>query len=142
MAAIAVPSGGVGININGPGGADVLAIQVYNGATYSSWQADGIISCAGLEMSGNILCGAVQAAGGLVSDALANATPGTPVTINSLGLALAGAPPAGRASTTILGNGVASTATAGGGQATPGTVLGYIEGFVGTTAIKIPYYAA
>jgi hypothetical protein len=30
----------------------------------------------------------------------------------------------------------------GGGQARPGTVLGYIEGYVGTTAVKIPSYVA
>lgn len=142
LSAVAVPSGGVGVNITGPGGSNVLAIQVFNGTTYSSWQANGIISCAGLNMSGNILCGAVQAAGGVETDTISNATPGHPVTIDSAGLAIAGAPSAGVAGQTILGNGVSSTATAGGGQAVPGTVLGYADGFIGTTPVKFAYFAA
>lgn len=41
-----------------------------------------------------------------------------------------------------LGNSTDTTATAGGGQAVPGTVLGYLTINVGGTIAKIPYFAA
>jgi hypothetical protein len=41
-----------------------------------------------------------------------------------------------------LGNQVESTATAGGGQAVPSTVLGYLDANIGGVKVKIPYFSA
>jgi hypothetical protein len=136
----------VGINILGSDSGTVLAIQVSNGTVYSSWQANGVISCAQLEMSGGLLCGSGQFSGLVELNAIGPASPGVPITVDAVlvanGLVVQGAAPVGASGELTLGGSVASTATAGGGQATPGTVLGYIMGYEGTTPIKIPYYAA
>lgn len=41
-----------------------------------------------------------------------------------------------------IGNVIATSASAGGTQAVPGTVLGYLTWYVGTTPVKIPYFSA
>ena len=55
---------------------------------------------------------------------------------------LRAAAPTVAASQVGLGSTTAATATVGGGQATPATVLGYLIANVAGTTVKIPYYAA
>lgn len=57
------------------------------------------------------------------------------------GAILTAAAPTVAAGQVGLGGTTATTATAGGGQATPGTVLGYIVANVAGTQVKIPYYS-
>lgn len=58
-------------------------------------------------------------------------------------LALTGAATSNGASTVTLGGTTASTVgAAGGASALPATPLGYLNAYVGTTAVKIPYYTA
>lgn len=61
--------------------------------------------------------------------------------INS-GLIVTGTEPATTTGQTGLGGGAVATATAGGVQAVPATVLGYLKGTKDGVAIRIPYFAA
>lgn len=65
---------------------------------------------------------------------------GGPVIINST-LTLTAAAPTVAAAQVGLGSTTAATASAGGGQALPGTVLGYLVANVAGVTVKIPYYS-
>jgi hypothetical protein len=59
-----------------------------------------------------------------------------------LNAGLSGAAPVVGVGQVGLGSQTAPTATAGGGQAVPGTVLGYLLANIGGVAVKIPYFKA
>jgi hypothetical protein len=137
-------NGGITIGVT-PGGADGYLIVLPG--------PDGNITAIGnngISMSGNILCGAVQASGGVTTNQI-NPASGSSVTVSAdiiagLGLIIQGTPGAVAAGQVSLGGAVATTASAGGGQALPATVLCYIDCFVNiegtSTPGKIPILAS
>jgi hypothetical protein len=115
------------------------------------------ISANGISMQGPIVAGTLQASGALLCGLITSAVPNSTITLGSAGgstsivvinngLILEAAAPAVTAGQVGLGGTTASTATAGGGQAVPGTVLVYVDCTVNiggtSTPGKIAVFAA
>jgi hypothetical protein len=111
------------------------------------------LTAAGFSVVGGINCGNINVSGVVLTGGIISANPNSEITVGNLdgdagwlhannGFIVSGGIPR-----TLVGGEVgmtgntAGTATPGGGQAVPGTVLGYILGNVGGTTVKIPYFA-
>jgi hypothetical protein len=141
-----VRAGTIGLLITSPGGSG-NAIFITNGVpgTSIALTTDGIIYCNQLQMSGSILAGTIQAAGGLISNQLSNATPGLPVTIDApavlaYGATIIGPAPTAPAGELALGANTSTTAVAGGVATLPATVLGFLVFNYGGANIRVPFY--
>ena len=149
LSALTATSTVPGVAIGGPSTA--TAISWNDGV---SGQAGGVTVggegyFTGIQCSGGILAGNLQASGSLLVGLITAAVPNATIVIGSYGgsacvveinngLLLAGNPPTATTGQIGIGGTVASTASAGGGQTMPTTVLGYIEVSYQGTAGKIP----
>ncbi len=135
----------VGINIAGASG---LAIQVNNGTVYSSWQTNGIISCAGVSTNGTVLCGNLQVSGNVQLNDLNSGTPGSGISVtmagagaNSILFDLVGTSTLGQA---LLGFTTYATQTsvgaAGAASAPPSSPQAYIPVMVNGTLLVLAAY--
>ena len=80
--------------------------------------------------------------GASVFSVLANGDLVTAGTVTAVNLRASGAATSAAAGTVVIGGTTSTTATAGVAGAPPAQVTGYINGFVGGTAVKIPCYLA
>lgn len=103
-----------------PTGYYVRFVNAANSATLFSVDVDGTVSAAG----------SIVASGGIAGDIITGAN----------FRANAAAVPAS-AGVLAIGSATSSTATAG-AQTLPANPLGFLEAYIGTTLVKIPYYAA
>lgn len=145
LIAASLTSGAAGITVTSVGG-EGNALIFTNGLVTGGITTAGNAFFNSLSMSGGLLCGSVQISGTLAVGQIFSPVAG-PIAVDNLlqlqgGLLAEGATPAATSGQVGLGGVMASTATAGGGQATPPTVLGYWVGNFGGTLGKVAIYAA
>jgi hypothetical protein len=123
------------------------AITVTDGIQNSSWTAGGQINCEGIGCSGPIICGGLQSSSTVTTNAIANATPGTPVSISqdgggAIALEINGV---GVSETSLLGFSDYATQTtvgaAGGASPLPGAPSIYLQMSVNGTVYLFPGWA-
>lgn len=114
---------------------------------------DGLGFFTGLQVAGGILAGNLQASGELLVGLITAAVPNATIVIGSAGgsncvveinngLLLDGPAPTGASGQIGIGGAGTSTASPGGGQAVPATVLGYMPCNYGGIPGKIPVFSA
>lgn len=111
------------------------------------------LSHSGFSVVGGINCGNINVSGVVLTGAIISAVPNSEIIVGSAGgdagwlhanngMVLSGSIPSGVAAGQLgLGSDTASTASPGGGQAVPATVLTWIKVNVGGVAGKMPIFA-
>jgi hypothetical protein len=137
---------GTGITIGG-GTDSNKAIEVTDGVHDTFWSSNGQLTITQLNCSGNITGAAILSSAGVSTNSLANATPGTPMSVTQGG--------GGDTALQIVGTGVAlqsllgftsyptqtTVGAAGGAAALPATPTGYAQVKMNGTIVVMPYYA-
>jgi hypothetical protein len=134
------------INISSTGGTGQALLFTDNNGHTGGIRTDGAAFFSSLSMTGGLIAGAGLFSGLLQVGAIGNGVPGQPVVI-AAPLEVQGSFMLDAATPTVgsgkvgFGATTASTANAGGGQATPSTVLAYLLVNLGGTMGKIAVYA-
>jgi hypothetical protein len=140
------------INISSTGGTGQALLFTDNNGHTGGIRTDGSAFFSSLQMTGGIIAGGGLFSGLLQVGAIGNAVPGTPLTVSvsggggvalevAGGLQVDGPTPTVGSGKVGFGSSTASTANAGGGQATPSTVLSYLLVNLGGTMGKVAVYA-